>query len=165
MVVEVLAVVMRLEDGQAQTATADWTLHLRGNRAKRLLSKHNTPLPADLHPARSKSAFDWDLKSPALKRGPSGLRYRLEFDGRFRSSPEDVCIELNTAKVFPRPVPKPRHAHAPHGWLYLSRASREEYRPSKPRAYMSRSKTRLAIRSLKLCGLRRQSRGVLLGRW
>jgi hypothetical protein len=67
MVVEVLAVVMRFEDGQAQTATADWTLHLRGNRAKRLLSKHNTPLPADLHPARSKSAFDWDLKSPAVE--------------------------------------------------------------------------------------------------
>jgi hypothetical protein len=46
--VQALAVVMGFNDGKSQTASAYWTQHFRGNRARRLLSKHDLPLPADL---------------------------------------------------------------------------------------------------------------------
>ena len=63
-VVEALAVVMRFNDGETQTASASWTQHFRGNRARRLLSEHNTPLPADLLGASPKRPFfDAGLKS------------------------------------------------------------------------------------------------------
>ncbi len=56
-VVQALAVVLGLNDGKSQTAPAYWTQHFRGNRARRLLGKHSTPLPADLLGARSKCPF------------------------------------------------------------------------------------------------------------
>jgi hypothetical protein len=63
-VVEALAVVMRFNDGETQTATAYRTQHFRGNRARRLLSEHSIPLPADLLGASPKRRFfDADPKS------------------------------------------------------------------------------------------------------
>lgn len=63
-VVEALAVVMRFNDGETQTASAYWTQHFRGNRARRLLSEHSIPLPADLLGASPKRRFfDAGLKS------------------------------------------------------------------------------------------------------
>ena len=57
-------VVMRFDDGKPQIAAACRTHHFRGNRAGRLLSKHGTPLPADLLGANSKGApFTERLKS------------------------------------------------------------------------------------------------------
>src|ERR1700694_110965 len=63
-VVEAFAVVMRFNDGETQTATAYRTQHFRGNRARRLLSEHNIPLPADLLGASPKrTVFDAGPKS------------------------------------------------------------------------------------------------------
>ena len=47
-VVQAPAVVMGFDDRESQTVPAYWTQHFRGNRARRLLSKHDAPLPADL---------------------------------------------------------------------------------------------------------------------
>jgi hypothetical protein len=41
-VVQALAVVMGFDDRESQTVPAYWTQHFRGNRARRLLSKHGT---------------------------------------------------------------------------------------------------------------------------
>ena|SRR6266566_9119677 len=63
-VVQALAVVMGFDDRESQTVPAYWTQHFRGNRARRLLSKHDTPLPADLLGASPKCPFfDAGLKS------------------------------------------------------------------------------------------------------
>ena len=63
-VVEALVVVMRFSDSETQTASAYWTQHFRGNRARRLLSEHSIPLPADLLGASPKRPFfDAGLKS------------------------------------------------------------------------------------------------------
>ena len=63
-IVQALAVVMGFDDGKSQTASAYWTQHFCGNGARRLLSKHDIPLPADLLGAGSKAAFyDTGLKS------------------------------------------------------------------------------------------------------
>ena len=63
-VVEALAVVMRFNDGEPQTATAYQTQHFRSNRARRLLSEHSIPLPADLLGASPKrTVFDAGPKS------------------------------------------------------------------------------------------------------
>jgi hypothetical protein len=62
-VVQALAVVVGFNDGKSQTASAYWTQHFRGS-ARRLLSKYEIPLPADLLGAGSKAGFyDTGLKS------------------------------------------------------------------------------------------------------
>jgi hypothetical protein len=52
-VIQAFSAVMGLNNGKSQTAPTHWTQHFRGNRARRLLSKHDTPLPADLLGASS----------------------------------------------------------------------------------------------------------------
>ena len=111
MVVQVRAVVIRFDDGKPQTATASWTHHLRGNRARRLLSKHSTPFPRPAPREFKSRLLRHGSEKQELQRSPASLRYRLKFGRNFRFSPEGVCIKLNTGKSFPqlstaRPAPK-----------------------------------------------------------
>jgi hypothetical protein len=73
-VVQALAVVMGFNDSKSQIVPAYWTHHFRGNRARRLLSKHSTPPSRRFARRRLKTRhLRRESEKQELKRGPGRL--------------------------------------------------------------------------------------------